>query len=265
MWQLALGQIANTAALGGQSFLPETEALVARFSTPPTYARKVTINTLIGSLISGGIWSRLDCFYVMAAADAQAARRNWITDAYNLIAINSPTFTADRGYTGNGSSSYLNTGYTPATNGVNTTQNSAHVAAWNRKVRAGEASQIVGAAGQVHGLATRWVNDLAYSLVSGTTSQLVSPGSDGFYVGNRSSGAAAELYRNGSPILSSSVSGGGLATVPVFILAQNNAGSPDRFSTDEAAAVSLGGSLNAAAQAAYDAAVRAYMIAVGAA
>src|SRR5262249_48812132 len=44
---------------------------------------------------------------------AQAARLNWVADQYNLTAVNSPTFTTDRGYTGNGTTSNLDTGFNP--------------------------------------------------------------------------------------------------------------------------------------------------------
>ena len=89
----------------GVSFLPETEALVARLTTPPTLERKERVNTLISSLIDAGVWAKLDCLWGMAAADAQAARQNWSQDAHDLTTVNSPTFTADRGYRGNGTTS----------------------------------------------------------------------------------------------------------------------------------------------------------------
>ena len=40
-------------------------------------------------------------FYMYAAADSQAAKINWINPGtYNATEVNSPTFTADRGFTG---------------------------------------------------------------------------------------------------------------------------------------------------------------------
>ena len=52
----------------------------------------------------------MEGLWVTAAADAQAGRQNWVQDAYNLTTVKSPTFTADRGYQGNGTTSYLWTG-----------------------------------------------------------------------------------------------------------------------------------------------------------
>ncbi len=52
----------------------------------------------------------MDALYLMAVGGSQSARQNWIANNYNLSAISSPTFTVDRGFTGNGSTSYLDTG-----------------------------------------------------------------------------------------------------------------------------------------------------------
>lgn len=71
----------------------------------------------------------LDLVYGFAAADQDAALKNWVapTGSYNAIAVNSPTFTADGGYTGDGSTSYLRTNFTPSTAGGQFAQNSAHL------------------------------------------------------------------------------------------------------------------------------------------
>jgi hypothetical protein len=69
----------------------------------------------------------------MAAADSQAARRNWIADQYNLTAVSGPTFTVDRGYAGDAAASHLDTGFNPTTAvGAQYTQNSAYAGMWSR-------------------------------------------------------------------------------------------------------------------------------------
>lgn len=125
---LALG-----AGRGGRAYQAESRALFARFTTPPTGARKVLIDNLIKTLKNGGVWSKLDAFFILAAADNQAARRNWIQDAYNLTAVSGPTFVADRGYTADGLTSYLDSGFNPTTaSSPKLTLNSAALGAWVR-------------------------------------------------------------------------------------------------------------------------------------
>lgn len=111
----------------------EAAAVVARFTTPPTNARKLLIDNLVGSLKTGGVWSKLDAFYMLAAADAQSSLLNWVSTSFNLTAVNSPVLEVDRGYTGDGTTSYLDTGFNPTTAvGAKFTQNSASFGIYSR-------------------------------------------------------------------------------------------------------------------------------------
>ena len=115
----------------GVSYSSEATALFARFTTPPDAARKALIDALIVSLKTAGVWAKLDALYVMAAADSQAARRNWIADQFNLTAASSPTFTADRGYQGDGATSSLTTAFNPTSAAGLYVQNSANAGFWS--------------------------------------------------------------------------------------------------------------------------------------
>jgi hypothetical protein len=97
----------------------EAAAVAAAFTTPPVDTRKILMDNLVSELKSAGIWSLLDVFYILAAADSQAGTINWITPAsFTLIPVNSPGFLADRGYIGNGTTSRLRTQFTPSVNGT---------------------------------------------------------------------------------------------------------------------------------------------------
>lgn len=110
-----------------------TTALVARMTVDPGCPRKVVINNLIVSLKTAGVWAKLDVLYLFAAHDSQAALLNWVSTSYNASTVNSPAFTTDRGFQGNGSSSYLSSNFNPATaSSPKFIQNSAHVSVWNR-------------------------------------------------------------------------------------------------------------------------------------
>lgn len=102
---------------GGYPYVnAEARALAARFTTPPTDARKALIDAWWTTVKAAGVSAAdFDIFYMLAAADSQAARQNWIADLYNATAFNGPAFVADRGYTGNGSTSYLDTGFNATT------------------------------------------------------------------------------------------------------------------------------------------------------
>src|SRR5690606_35810663 len=100
-------------------------------TTPPTRARQLLINTTITNLIAAGLWPKLDVLYLLAAADEQAARLNWKNPGtFTCTAVNSPTFTADRGFAGDGSTSYLDTNFNiSSASGRLYEQNSAHIGA----------------------------------------------------------------------------------------------------------------------------------------
>jgi hypothetical protein len=111
----------------------EAATLVARFTTQPTSARKALIDTLVGSLKAGSVWSKLDALYILAAADSQASRQNWIANQYNLSLVNTPTFVADRGWTGTAGNGQLSSGFDASTAvSPKFTQNSASMFVWSR-------------------------------------------------------------------------------------------------------------------------------------
>lgn len=93
-----------------------TAPVLARMTTPPDTARTILINQTWTQLVNAGLAAKLDLLYLTAAHDAQAATLNWAQAQYDLVPVNSPTFTTDRGVAGNGTSSYYETGF----NGSNT-------------------------------------------------------------------------------------------------------------------------------------------------
>lgn len=117
--------------LSDRSYLTETAALVAAMTVKPSGTRKLVINTLIQTLKDAGVWTKLEFLYILGAHDSQAARINWLAPTVAAIAINgSLTFTADRGFTGDGSTGYLLTGYTPSSM-TKFLQDDAHIGAWS--------------------------------------------------------------------------------------------------------------------------------------
>ena len=111
--------------LSEKGFEPETIALLSRMSTTPDITRRNIINDLIKGLKDDGIWNLLDVLVINAAHSAQAGILNWINSSHTSTLVNAPTFTLNQGFTGNGSTSYIDTEYNPSTEAVNFTQNNA--------------------------------------------------------------------------------------------------------------------------------------------
>lgn len=87
------------------------------------------VSTIIKSLDAAGVWSSLDRLWLFAAENATQALID-IKALASATAVNSPTFAVSRGYTGNASSSYINTNFNASTAGGNYARNSASMGAW---------------------------------------------------------------------------------------------------------------------------------------
>ena len=89
--------------------------------TAPSAAQQTLQNTLVEDLKTAGVWSKLDALYIMANdGSSDFGRLNWASpSAFELSEVSSPTFTSNQGFTGNGSSSTLDSGINM---GVDTTQ-----------------------------------------------------------------------------------------------------------------------------------------------
>jgi hypothetical protein len=93
--------------------------------TLPSTAQRLKQNTLLSSLKSAGVWSKLDTFTNFATDGSSAfALIDW-KRLTQYTAVNSPTFTANEGFMGNGTSSYIDTNFNPSTQSTNYVTNDA--------------------------------------------------------------------------------------------------------------------------------------------
>jgi hypothetical protein len=112
-------------------FTTEYKAILDRGTalsyTLPTTTTQQKQNKLLKSMKADGVWAKLDVFYVFAQDGGSAfGTLNWKNpNANQSTLVNSPTFVSNGGFTGNGTSSYIDTNFNPATQGVQYTQNNA--------------------------------------------------------------------------------------------------------------------------------------------
>jgi len=121
----------NNKSIGGIVFDTDYQAVLDRATTLgytlPSASQQIIQNNLVLSLKAGGIWTKLDVLYIFANDGGRNfATLNWKAPTLNQSSlIDTPTFTTNQGFEGNGTSSYINTNFNPATSGVNYTQNNA--------------------------------------------------------------------------------------------------------------------------------------------
>lgn len=256
------------------AYCAEATALFARMTTPPSETRKGQINTLITSLKTAGVWTKLDVLYVFAAADQQAALLNWKGDTNNATAVNSPSFVSDSGFKSDGSTSWVNTHYNPYVDSINFSIASSHISVYVvTNVGIGDKFDM----GVVH-----YSTDYSNTFINSNDGSPRIVGAiciNGYYDGYAAVSSAIGLtsidrtagtqkyYKNGTYITSSTTA---VRTTPdvefaVGTLNYNFLGtiSQDGYSTRRIAQAAIGGALSATEEASYSAAIEVYMDAVG--
>ena len=236
----------------------------------PGAARKTVYSTLIDGLVSDGVWAKLDVLCMLAAANSATALTNLKSASFNPTAVAAPTFTADRGFTGNGTSSYLNSNFNPATAGGQYTLNSATLGSYIRSTNAAGANVALIACfdgsnfAQFSGTAAALFGSVCLINNATASSDLASRAA-GLFIVSRSASNLTKVYVNG---VASSMSDPAAASVAVpnanLFVSARNFGGGDLFSPLQCAAYVIGSGLNDAQALALTTRIDDYMTAVGA-
>jgi hypothetical protein len=227
--------------------------------------RQTTLRTLVAQLKSSNVWPLLDRLWLYAVENLQSALID-LVGCGNSTAVNSPTFTANLGFTGNGTSSYVLTGFNLGNANGNFLQNTASFGCWIVTARTGASSAIdMGSSGGAHcQFAPKYADGNLYGDVnSSVQSTVVPPASvQGFWHLGRSNATRTSVFRNGSVFASYAQASIGVPNQPFAIGAYNSSGSFSNFSTDQIAGAFVGGDL-AGKELPFYSALRAYMTTVG--
>jgi hypothetical protein len=160
--------------------------------TKPSAAQQIKQNKLVLDLKAAGVWSKLDTFAVFATdGNNNFALIDW-KRLSQYTAINSPTFTTNEGFTGNGTSSYIDTNFIPSTNGVNFTLNNASRMAW---VSGTSTNTIIdGNGGQNNSFMNKSNSNSQRFNSSSNLSAIADNSPDGYRLYNRTSSTNTELF-----------------------------------------------------------------------
>jgi hypothetical protein len=241
------------------------DVLIAAMTTPPSAGRETLIRNTIDALKTAGIWTLLDALWFMAAHDSQAAELNWkAPGSFVLSPQDSPAFTADAGWIGDGSADYISTGFVPSTHGVNYTLNSASFGFYSLTDAQSAGGVDMGARSGLNSNESRILtrsgaNTLAPRINSGGGTNITVMDSSGLFTLNRSASNAYQAYRNGSEIGNGTNVSTAVPPVAFYLLATNNNGSAAGFSIRRLAMAFIGASLDATKQGDLSTIVAAYL------
>lgn len=129
-----MGTFGNTFSLMGEysvanNFTTEYKAILAKVVTKPSLSIQIAQNAFVKSLVNGGVWAKFTHIipYAWGMPNASDALL-WINSPTNKAVLSStpPTYVVGQGFTGNGTSSYINTKFNPLRDGGSKfTQNDA--------------------------------------------------------------------------------------------------------------------------------------------
>jgi hypothetical protein len=232
-----------------------------------TAGRQQVVNNLIKSLKGNGVWAKLDRLFIFAAENTASALTDMVADA--LATTNgSPSFTANRGYTGVDASTtvFIDTGFNPNTAGGNYTLNSSHLSMWSN-TQANSASGGVAIGSFIGGALTSIrprILDLELTTINtGGGTNVANTDSLGHRIANRT-GASTELsYHNGSLFASPNTTSTSIPNDTIYALARHNDTAADNGDDHQNCGISIGGGLTGTDATNFYNALRTYMTAVG--
>jgi len=218
----------------------EYNAVLDAMTTEPGASVAEAQNTMVEALKTAGVWSKLDVFYLFAQesnGDSEALI-NWVNPGtYDATNVHATSWTSLEGFTGDGANDYINTNYTPSTDATNYAQNDGSVGIYIRtNVRENSYDIGVNAVGVRTTLSPYRTDNKAYCRVNsgGDTVYELPVGSEtsaGFWVVNRTASNDQDLFVDGSVVEQDTDASNGLPNIPILLLAYNNNGSADSFST----------------------------------
>lgn len=255
---------------------PQAQAWIAR-TTALTPTEQSAYTGMICGMVIDGTWCgpTFDAFYIFATNTTTTANLNLCSTSFGLSQTGTVTFAADKGYTGNGSTGFLDTGYLVNSNLA--TLNSTTAAVYGLTV-GGAASNAVEIGSGNTALST--VTYIAPNNSGGSVGLLTAVNTNtsvqdtgfattnGFFVVSRTTSNATNTYFNGAiaPLLTSAANAGALGTMHSFLILAARLGAsaaPSNFSPHQVSAAIIGPGWTATTQNLISNRVNGYMRALG--
>lgn len=224
-------------------------------------AMRRVYDRLYFDLGEAGLLSKLILFYLLAAPEAATARLNLKTGLaggpYDLgIGGGAPVFTAGRGYSGDGSTAFLATGYNPQVTAEGMGVNDMHIGLFSLQSGAGTID-----AGSVNGRLRIGAGDDALYYATSNSAPVTLAGTGGppcHIVASRGSSAGGRAYRDGVLISADALAGSTLLPSAVELLRQGSS-----YSGETVAAFHVGLNLTDAEAAAMARIIRKALVQIG--
>ena len=157
---------------------------------------------------------------------------------YSITEHNTPTWTANQGYTGNGTNMYLSANYIESVNANNWTNNSSIYGAYGRVAGGAADKWIMGTSGTVisSAMVVRYTDNNMYGHNDDTTAvSKPNTNTQGLFLSQRTASNVQQIWANGVSLGTGSTASGALINKNDYFLAYNNNGAPAGYDTNQIA------------------------------
>lgn len=238
---------------------PEYSAILSAYSSQGVIVEgreQNAQNVLIAELKNAGVWDKLDMFQV----EYKGVVIDWKNLSRTITKISSPTSVLYQGFNWNGSSSYVQTGYNPSTDGVNFLLNSASLFVFIAKPPNPNHASIVELGARTTPFTQINIASAFFVLNSGAGSSFTIAPSQrhGWFSVDRNASNSVVSYRNGVQIDSQTTSSTSIPNSQLGWGARIDSGTPAGFSSTTSKICAAGGSMRSE-QAAFSTAILNYI------
>lgn len=270
LWSGSFGLSSGSGLVGGSGTDPGAAAYFAAVTAAGgtiSPARQVLYNNFFTSMRAAGLLTLFDRLWIFAAANAATAKIDLVA-LQTATPINGPTFTVDRGYTGDGLSSYLDSGFIASSGGVNCVLNSTTLHFYCNTNAAINADSIggQGAANTLTFMDIHQADGTTQGAIAnaGVAVNVAAADSLGLFSLARTAANLTTAYKRGASIGTGATASAAIINVSSFILGFNNNGAPLVTETRRCASVAYSAGLNGSQEVAYNTILETFLTGVGA-
>ena len=265
-----VGQIPGwppTQVVGGGGGCSQATTFLARTSGL-SGTETSAYTTMICGMVTDGTWSKFDALYIFATNTTTTANLNLVSTSFGLTPTGAAlTFTADHGYTGNGTSGFLDTGLV-LTSATQYTLNSGAIGVYDLTNRTTNSNTFAMGVTNVSDARILILNtNFIFNINTTANTSIANTQAQGLWFVNRSSASLNTVYLNGNtgtPFGSSTQAAGSVpVTTSMAIFGQNTSGGIQQPTTDQFSAAWIGGGFTTTDVANVSSRINAFMTALG--
>lgn len=234
--------LASIGIKGSTGLHPEVEAFVnASYANITDTAIIADLNTLVGALKGYGLWTLMKAVYPLVGGNDTAHSYNLKDVTQHQITWNGTVTHNSNGVTGNGTTGYGNTGIVPSS----VLSASVHLSAYIRVSSTFDQYDMFceSTSSSAFGLKTSSTGGNFACALNNSATTGINVSSPAFISVTRSAANVGSIYRNGSKFSNYGLPQVSMASVPIAIMARNNAGVISGYSVKNYAFFTVGDSL----------------------